>query len=204
MRVCYIVQLKKERERKGGRETDSWRSKKLQHHQIWCNTSVLEGHSGTQPGLGIRLFYLNSSQMDFHLNVPWETPSISAFVSTLRLHYKLTIDSEINFSYLILTQFLLPPNVTHGCPVCFIASLCLSVSSPTDNQSLKFSSLEAGAGIWRGLAHHELAIPKAIHHQFSALDKVSIPVPISVAGKGHKETAKIPFLQQWRWMRQFP
>lgn len=178
MRVCYIEQLKKGRERKGGREkeTDSWRSKKLQHHQIWCNTSVPEG---TQPGLGI-WFYLNSNQIYFHLNVPWETPSISAFVSSLQT------DNWLSDQFSLPHPYSVSPNVTHG--RCFIASCVLSVSSSTDNQSLKFSSLEAGAGIWRGLAHHELAIPKAIHHQFSALDKVSILVPISVAGKGHKNS----------------
>lgn len=114
MRVCYIEQLKKGRERKGGREkeTDSWRSKKLQHHQIWCNTSVPEG---TQPGLGI-WFYLNSNQMYFHLNVPWETPSISAFVSSLQT------DNWLSDQFSLPHPYSVSPNVTHG--RCFIASLC--------------------------------------------------------------------------------
>ena len=81
----------------------------MNNNKIFFNVKkkkkVLESHSGTQPGLGIGLFYLNSNQFGFSTKCTLRnSPAVfSFFVSTL-FHYKLTINPNSDqFPHLILT-----------------------------------------------------------------------------------------------------
>lgn len=171
----------------------------------------MEGHSGSKQRPGIRLFYLNNNQLNFHLNVTWATHQrVLLYFYTLLFHYKCQLTPLINFLYLIFTHgfcFLLM--LAHECTFCFIAPYILSASFPTANQFVELFSLELGANIWSDPAHHDWrepyyrwAISKAITRN-SVLGQDCCPIPVSIAGKANRNSQD-PFPAAVTMVGQFP